>query len=456
MIIVRRIFIPKIEDFLTSFFVDSRKYFSWMKQTLILVFTFLFLGLSAQDTLQLMHYNLLNYGNYFGDCTSSTNNVNTKNAHLRKITSYIQPDILTVNEISDDISYHQIILNQVLNTNEENKYRKAVSFNFADSYIVNQLYYNSEKLALYQQDVVMASYRDIDVYTLYYKAGDLAQTRDTLFLTCFVAHLKAGNDASDANARSGMVANAISYIRNHNLSGNMLFMGDLNLYTNSEQAYINLTYTYDGERYFYDPISREGNWHNNSSFKDVHTQSTHSGSTDCYSSGGLDDRFDFILASASVLDGNDGVQLVEGSYEALGNDGQHFNGSITDAPVNTSAPQEIIDALYGMSDHLPVLAKIKVDAALGTGEIPDNIVAIRFANPNNGKLRVGISLEEVDDLYISVYDMFGRLQFYKQIPKHQKFIHEEFNLQFLANGTYLFVAEDALGSRKSKKFLIKK
>jgi len=212
-----------------------------MKQLILLLLSLSVISLFAQDTLQLMHYNLLNYGNYWGDCTSSTNNVNTKNTHLKKIIQYVQPDIFTVNEISENTSYHQMILDQVLNVNGETKYRKAVSFNFADSYIVNQLYYNSEKLALYEQDVVIASFRDIDVYKLYYKAADLAQTNDTVFLICFVAHLKAGKDTYDQNARAGMVANAMSYIRNHGLSDNLLFMGDLNLYRSSEQAYINLT-----------------------------------------------------------------------------------------------------------------------------------------------------------------------------------------------------------------------
>lgn len=191
-----------------------------------------------------------------------------------------------------------------------------------------------------------------------------------------------------------MVANAMSYIRNHGLSDNLLFMGDLNLSRSSEQAYINLTYTYDGERYFYDPINREGNWNNNSSFKDVHTQSTHSGNTDCFSSGGLDDRFDFIMSSSSILNGENGIQMIDGSYKALGNDGQHYNKSITDAPTNNSAPSDIINALYGMSDHLPVLAKLKVDATLSINEVPNNIVAVKFPNPNTGRFDLEISLKD--------------------------------------------------------------
>lgn len=427
-----------------------------MKKIVFLILSISYFQLYSQDTLQIMQYNLLNYGNNTGYCNSSNNNVNTKNAHLRNIIEYVKPDIFTVNELSDDISYHEMILNQVLNVNGESRYRKAVSFNFAESYLVNQMFYNRKKLALYKQDVVIANYRDIDVYTLYYKAGDLAQTHDTIFLTCFVAHLKAGHDESDAAARAGMVTNAMSYIRIHDLPENLLFMGDFNLYTSSEQAYVNLTYTYNGARYFYDPVNREGNWNNNSAFKDVHTQSTHSEFGDCFSSGGLDDRFDFILASSSVLNGNNSVQMIEGSYHALGNDGQHFNKSINDEPENTSAPSEIIDALYGMSDHLPVLTQLKVDATLGVDAKPQNITAVRFTNPNNGRFNLDIALENPSDINLAIYDLFGNLQYQKQIPKSQNFIHQEMNLTFLANGNYLLVLEDEKGNRSTKKIFIKK
>lgn len=427
-----------------------------MKKIVFLILSISYFQLYSQDTLQIMQYNLLNYGNNTGYCNSSNNNVNTKNAHLRNIIEYVKPDIFTVNELSDDISYHEMILNQVLNVNGESRYRKAVSFNFAESYLVNQMFYNRKKLALYKQDVVIANYRDIDVYTLYYKAGDLAQTHDTIFLTCFVAHLKAGHDESDAAARAGMVTNAMSYIRIHDLPENLLFMGDFNLYTSSEQAYVNLTYTYNGARYFYDPVNREGNWNNNSAFKDVHTQSTHSEFGDCFSSGGLDDRFDFILASSSVLNGNNSVQMIEGSYHALGNDGQHFNKSINDEPENTSAPSEIIDALYGMSDHLPVLTQLKVDATLGVDAKPQNITAVRFTNPNNGRFNLDIALENPSDINLAIYDLFGNLQYQKQIPKSQNFIHQEMHLTFLANGNYLLVLEDEKGNRSTKKIFIKK
>lgn len=425
---------------------------------IILTFSFLFTSwiLMAQDTLQVMQYNLLQYGNYFGDCTTSSNNVNTKNIHLRTLTKYVQPDIFTVNELSENTSYHQMILDQVLNIDGENKYRKAVSFNFADSYLVNMLYYNSQKLALYSQDVVHSAVRDIDVYTLYYKAWDLAQTHDTAFVTCFVAHLKAGNSDYDANSRAGMVATAMTYIRTHNLPGNLLFMGDFNIYTSAEQAYINLTYTYNGMRYFYDPINREGDWNNNSSFKDVHTQSTHGHQTDCFSSGGMDDRFDWIMASESLLNGTEDVLLMVDSYEALGNDGQHFNKSINDEPENTSAPEEVIDALYEMSDHLPVLVKLKIDASLGMEEVAGNISSIRFANPSRGKLNYRMQLEEPQNTRLEIFDVFGRSNYVENIIYQSKSMSGQINMMQLVDGFYLLIATDESGKSISRKFLLKK
>jgi hypothetical protein len=253
-----------------------------------------------------------------------------------------------------------------------------------------------------------------------------------------------------------MVANVISYIRTHDLSENLLFMGDFNLYTSSEQAYINMTYTYNGIRYFYDPLNREGNWNNNSSFSDVHTQSTHGNNVDCFSSGGLDDRFDFIMATEAVLEGSHGIKMVPGSYQALGNDNQHFNKSITDDPLNTSAPSDIIEALYGMSDHLPVLTKLEFDAALGLDDQNSNITAIRFANPNSGHFSFEIALEKPDQITIEIFDLFGRPHFYRSYPKKQIFISDQLNIDYLASGTYLLVVSDEEGNRNTKKFFIKK
>ena len=74
-----------------------------MKKNCLFVLLFL-LGFSISaiaqnDTLKVMQYNLLNYGNNTGYCTTTNNNINDKNGYIRTILTAYYPDILTVCEI---------------------------------------------------------------------------------------------------------------------------------------------------------------------------------------------------------------------------------------------------------------------------------------------------------------------------------------------------------------------
>jgi hypothetical protein len=111
---------------------------------------------------------------------------------------------------------------------------------------------------------------------------------------------------------------------------------------------------------FYDPINKPGNWSNNSSFSGIHTQSVSSTGNGCQASGGMDDRFDFILASQKIMQGTNNVSYISESYKALGQDGNHFNTSITAPPANTIVPADLLNALGNNSDHLPVVLKLKI------------------------------------------------------------------------------------------------
>ena len=103
--------------------------------------------LNGQDTLNVVHYNLLNYGNITSYCHNGNNNINDKDAYLKTIINYLKPDIFTVNEISKSESIHQHLLDQVLNTSGVDYYEKANFVKIAESDLVNMLYYNKDKLA---------------------------------------------------------------------------------------------------------------------------------------------------------------------------------------------------------------------------------------------------------------------------------------------------------------------
>lgn len=316
----------------------------------------------AQDTITVMHYNLLNYGNYTSYCTSANNNHEQKDVYIKTITDYIQPDIFTVNEISEYEFYHNQILSNVLNTGGRTNYRKANITNIASSYIINGLYYNSDKFVLYKQYVAQSYIRDINVYSLYYRHSSLSEG-DTTFLHCIVAHLKASSGSSNEQARAAMASATINWLQTNLKPGNFLMMGDFNLYTSEEAAYQHLTnpLPVNAEFRFYDPVDKPGDWNNNSQFAKWHTQSVSSQGTSCQASGGMDDRFDFILASGSVMQGAKKVKYVADSYWAVGQDGKHFNKSITDSPANTTVPSDVLNALANNSDHLPVMLKLQIN-----------------------------------------------------------------------------------------------
>ncbi len=338
--------------------------------------------LKAQDTLQIMQYNLLNYNNVTSYCTTVNNPVNDKDAALRTIIDYVLPDIFTVVEMNEQVTSMDRLLSNVMNSGGRTNYARAARSNYAGSDIVNMLYYNTDKLVLEDQTNITnaALTRDINIYHLYYNDPALISGADTSWIHCIVMHLKAGSYPSDIDDRTAEVNVLMNYLNGINDAGNYLVMGDFNVYTSDEECYQNLISHPNSNIRFYDPINMPGDWNNNSVFEAVHTQSTHSDDNGCAASGGLDDRFDFILSSMSILTGTQGVRFVSGSYQALGNDANHFNSSVNSG-TNNSAPSSVIDALYNNSDHLPVLMKIAAGIPAGMSE--SAFVPFDFFIPEN-------------------------------------------------------------------------
>ena len=66
---------------------------------LFLLLGFSFLASAQTETLKVMQYNLLNYGNNTSYCTTTNNNINDKNGYIRTILTAYYPDIFTVCEM---------------------------------------------------------------------------------------------------------------------------------------------------------------------------------------------------------------------------------------------------------------------------------------------------------------------------------------------------------------------
>jgi len=319
-----------------------------------MIFTF------AQDTISVMTYNVLNYGNFTSYCTIQNNDPIEKEGYLRTIIEYASPDVFNVNELSGSSQvYAQRMLDTVLNRVFPGRYAKGTYFNTTSSSLVNMLYYDVTKFGMKSQWSLNDGIRDICFFKLYYRSPETVQG-DTAFITFISMHLKAGSTTSDESDRAAETLALMNHIYNNNLTGNNVVMGDFNVYTSNEACFQNLVNYSASSVRFYDPINKLGNWNNSSSYAAYHTQSASSVSNDCTASGGLDDRFDFLLINENIKYNTEKVSYVSGTYKAIGQDGNHFNLSVSDN-INNSAPSNVITALQNASDHLPVIMKLKIN-----------------------------------------------------------------------------------------------
>jgi len=358
------------------------------------------------DTIKMMQYNLMYYTENSGvsDCNSSTNNLNTKDAALRTILQYVQPDVLAVCEMGSNITYVNRLMDSDLNINGIDYYQHCPLTNYSGGYIANMMYYDSRKLSFYKSFYITTSYRDINGYRMYFNTPGLANG-DTIFMTFWITHLKAGTSEDNEASRLDEVQRLMNRLITES-PGNCTFSGDFNLYGAEEPAYQELI-DYSNSLYrFYDPINQEGHWNNNSAYAQYHTQSTHSQSNGCFSTGGMDDRFDFILVSPYVYYGSKKVQVVPSSYHALGQDGNRFNGTII-SPANSSIPTTVANALYNESDHLPVITKFAIDTRTGISDYASDFF-MNVTNPIRDQLSIGIQISESDTYTFDIFSIDGK------------------------------------------------
>lgn len=321
---------------------------------------------SQSDTIRIVSYNLLNFPNGRNDCSGSNVNVPDRYDSLRKVMQFTRPDIFVACEVQEKRGADSV-LTRSLNVFGQNNYAMAtwVANTSGANDLQNILFYNTDKLALAWQDEIVTGVRDINHYVLYALDPNLGNHYDTTFYEVFMCHLKAGNTTQNEQDRLQEVQQLRAYLDTRPVDRHYFVCGDMNVYKSSEPAY--QAFISGGVHPLVDPINSPGNWNNNSSFAGIHTQSSRaSGSFDCGSTGGLDDRFDHILVSPNVLSGADSVHYVTNSYAAIGNDGNHFNGSINSG-FNSQYPDSITNALFYISDHLPVYLETVINYPLTNG-----------------------------------------------------------------------------------------
>ena len=369
---------------------------------------------NAQDTLTILQYNLLYYGNYnsgFASCYESTNNTQHKDECIRTILNYVKPDIFTVCEFGATQTLQDDFMRHNLNIYGVNYWKSDKMINYANEDIVNHIFFDSRKLGLKKHVALRTSPRDTDIYELYLKTHSLA-IGDTVKLVCIVAHPKAGE--GNEGSRYALMQKVMNYVSENYDTENVLIMGDFNIYGSSESAYQVLTRTYSNSNaLFIDPLANlggVGEWNNSYQFARFHTQSTRAEDVSCFSGGGLDDRFDFILMADEIKYSYKHLRYVPNSYKAIGNDGYHFNQSINQG-YNYVVPSEVAQALYDCSDHLPVTMKIFTDVpGLGIDESEVTTLEASVApNPASDATKVNFFNPSAGLVQFELYTLQGQL-----------------------------------------------
>ena len=285
-----------------------------------------------------MSYNLLNY---------PVIDTTVRNPYYRTVFSSIQPDILVVQEMHS-LAGQTGFLNNVLNV-ASSGYAAGQFINGPDT--DRSIFFKSGHFTFLSNTRIITALRDINEFRLRHNS-----TGDTLII--YAVHLKA-NDTEDDRLKRAAEVDSLRK-RTDQLASNAHFivLGDFNIYTSTEPAFQKLL-NQANSGYVIDPLNITGTF-NNSSYAVHHTQSTRTRSFDDGATGGLDDRFDMILMSQSIMN-TSSINYVPNSTIPYGNDGNHYNDSINHPP-NAAVGQLIADALHYASDHLPVIASITFDA----------------------------------------------------------------------------------------------
>lgn len=296
-----------------------------------------------------------------------------RNPYFRTIFSNIQPDILVVQEMHS-LAGQTGFLNNVLNV-ASSGYAAGQFINGPDT--DRSIFFKSIHFTFLSNTPISTALRDINEFRLRHNLSG-----DTLII--YAVHLKANDTEDDRLKRAAEVDSLRKRTNQLNPNSHFIVLGDFNIYSSTEPAFEKLL-NQTNSGYVIDPLNLTGIF-NNSAYAIHHTQSTRTRSFDDGAIGGMDDRFDMILVSQSVVNSNS-INLVTNSTTAYGNDGNHYNDSIN-RPPNTAVGQTIANALHYASDHLPVYASFNFSVPVeltsfkvliegffnGTSMTPDTVI----------------------------------------------------------------------------------
>lgn len=368
-----------------------------------LFFLLLFpVALVAQEPIHVMFYNIYRFPE---KPPAHRENI------LKEIINTYRPDLFMVCELISENGADRI-LNTALQT-PTGDFKRAVfvptQSDFSDP-LHQTVFYNKHKFTLVNQHTYPTTVRDINHYTFVLNALDL--NTDSLYLEVFVTHLKSSEGTDNEQLRLGMIDTFITVLHQIPANRHVLLAGDFNFYNAFEEpAYQKITDPAN-PIVMVDPVNMPGNWHDNEQFKSIHTQATRTSAEGFGvggATGGMDDRFDFIMMSENFRT-DPSLYYVEDSYKAYGNNGNCFNERIDAYECEGSYSLELRQHLHNMSDHTPVVMQLQTSKQfLPVGKIHKQKI-LAFASSNMAADFITVNIKESSKIrFLYLYNSLGQL-----------------------------------------------
>lgn len=394
----------------------------FLRKQLVVFFVILSSCLFSQTRIKTLFYNTLNYTI---DIVSQE-----KTPYLQTILETVQPDLFMICEIKNEPASDYLFENAIIpfNANFKKAPYRIVQSPAKD--LSQMVYYNSEKLTLLANQVITTNVRDINHYT--FKINTENIEINPIKIEVFVTHLKASTGFNNRMDRLQSVERFVAELDKLPNNSNILFAGDFNFYTSNEEGFLKLIDTSNSIKII-DPINRlcppfpengvdyfnEDNFNNtyfwnNSSFADVHSQSTRSSQLNGDGAGGgMDDRFDFIMMSEN-LKTNSTLYFVENSYKTIGNNKNCYNSSVNNFDCTGEYSQNLRDALYFFSDHLPI--SLELETPENTLSVTKSVNPIKFIGSNLVSDFLSLHLSE-EITSIIIYNQLGQKIFETKVQQ---------------------------------------
>jgi len=332
--------------------------------------------------LRLVDYNVTNYPSVLAG---------KRSGYFQTILAPLSADVVSVQEMQSQAGVDTFLTN-VLNTLEPGQWVAAPFINGNDT--DNALFYKPAKVqflggwAWYPPEPVgvTPNLRLVNCFRL----KPIGYSDGSTELRIYSQHLKASNTSADANRRFFEATGIRDSLNAMPAGTHAILLGDFNIYSGSEAAFTKLLESQTNNiGRLYDPLGFPlSNWNSVSGLAAQYTQcpclSCPTGSG--FSGGGLDDRFDMLLPTYAMKDGQ-GLELITATYKPVGNDGLHYNGNITDPPTIPEGAA-YASALWNTSDHLPLRVDIQLPALIALAPAPINFGTVIVGGPASQNLSV--------------------------------------------------------------------